>query len=58
MSAERDQGGRADDRSGQPPGGGWRRLVSWLRGDQPAARPALPPGDPPEPALLGVKEEL
>ncbi|HTE51230.1 MAG TPA: protein kinase [Kofleriaceae bacterium] len=39
-------------------GNGWRRLIAWLRGDGPAEPAALPPGDPPEPALLGVKEEL
>ena len=42
-----------------PSSGGWRRLLSWLRGDAPPGAPALPASvDPPEPALLGVKEEL
>ena len=39
--------------------GTWRRLVGWLRaGDRDArALPAAQPGDPPEPAVLGAKEE-
>ncbi len=45
--------------AGDPPGGGWRRLLQWLRGDVAPEMPALPAGqDPPEPALLGVKEEV
>jgi hypothetical protein len=63
VGSERDRGG--PDPFARPPAlaspepGGWRRLLSWLRGDGPTAPPALPGGqDPPEPALLGVKEEL
>jgi hypothetical protein len=67
VSSDRDE--RGSDTYGRPPGaagtgstapgGGWRRLVSWLRGDGPAEAPLLPGGgDPPEPALLGVKEEV
>jgi tRNA A-37 threonylcarbamoyl transferase component Bud32 len=66
MSADRDN----RDLYGRPPGGdpgvrpgsesgGWRRLLSWLRGDGPVGPTALPPGDnPAEPALLGVKEDI
>jgi len=46
------------DAAAEPSAGGWRRLISWLRGDGPVGAPALPAGDPPEPTLLGVKEEL
>jgi Protein kinase domain len=68
VSSDRDD--RGQDVFGRPPGGvatgaaepsagGWRRLVAWLRGDAPPETPVLTAGsDPPEPALLGVKEEL
>jgi Protein kinase domain len=70
VSTERDE--RGSDLFGQPPAGasraqsdpptgpvGWRRLLAWLRGEAAAEAPMLPPADaPPEPALLGAKEEV
>ncbi|HKE13908.1 MAG TPA: protein kinase [Kofleriaceae bacterium] len=73
MSSDRDPRGGGTDEYGRPPGvasatrtgapapapGGWRRLISWLRGEGATDHPLLSPGEaPPEPALLGVKEEL
>src|SRR5690606_41558131 len=55
-------GGRLRDRggvSGEVRPGALRRLVGWLRRDlarEPSALPA--PEAPPEPAVLGAKEEL
>ena len=58
--SERSEGGRTSEtaviRVEERPGA-LRRLIGWLRGDrEPAALPA--PEVPPEPAVLGAKEEL